>query len=88
MILPNTTMIEIRAVAERLRKAIEGLEIEHQGETLGIAASFGAACVQKVQGPDDGPALVALADACLYRAKDTGRNRAVCAQFATVDEAA
>ncbi len=88
VILPNTTMFEIRAVAERLRKAIEGLEIEHQGEILGIAASFGAACVQKVQGPDDGPALVALADACLYRAKDTGRNKAVCAQFATVDEAA
>ncbi len=87
VILRNTTMLEMRGVAERLRKAIERLEIQHQGETLMVRASFGAACVQKVQGPDDGSALVALADACLYRAKDTGRNKAVCAQFATVDEA-
>ncbi len=88
VILPNTTMLELRAVAERLRKAIENVAISHGGETLHVTASFGGACLQQVQGTDDGPALVALADACLYRAKDTGRNRAVCAEFATIDEAA
>jgi len=88
VILPNTTMLELRAVAERLRKAIEGVDISHDGETLRVTASFGGACLQHVQGTDDGPALVALADACLYRAKDTGRNRAICAEFATIEEAA
>lgn len=87
VILPNTTMLEMRAVADRLREAIEKLEVDYKGEALSVTASFGGACIQRVQGSDDGPALVALADACLYRAKDTGRNKTVCAQFATIDEA-
>lgn len=86
VILPNTTPQELQAVAERLRKRIGEASLEHEGTTLGITVSVGGACVRRLLGPDDGRALLALADACLYRAKDTGRNRTVCAEFETVEE--
>jgi diguanylate cyclase (GGDEF)-like protein len=87
VILPQTTMVEVRAVADRLRRAIERMTIVHGDDVLHVTASVGGACLQRVNGPDDGPALLALADACLYRAKDTGRNRCVCAEFSSIDDA-
>ncbi len=86
VILPNTTPQELHAVAERLRQRIGEASLEHEGAALRITVSVGGACVRRLLGPDDGRALIALADACLYRAKDTGRNRTVCAEFETVDE--
>lgn len=87
VILPQTTMVEVRAVADRLRRAIEKMTIVHEDDVLHVTASVGGACLQRVNGPDDGPALLALADACLYRAKDTGRNRCVCAEFSSIEDA-
>ncbi len=62
------------AVAERLRKALEEIQIDADGTAILISASFGVASF-----PDtyvaSGAELVPLADAALYEAKRRGRNR-------------
>ncbi len=86
VILPNTTPQELHAVAERLRHRIGETSLEHEGKELGITVSVGGASVRRLLGPEDGRALLALADACVCRAKDTGRDRTVCAAFETVEQ--
>lgn len=63
-------------VAERLRKAIEALVIEHEGRKIQVTVSIGAT----EYGPATGEIgrLISRADELLYQAKASGRNR-VCA---------
>ncbi|MFT5289047.1 MAG: two-component system cell cycle response regulator [Planctomycetota bacterium] len=75
IIIPKTTPFGIRILAERVRKAIEDLEVEFEGKILTVTASFGAACVTRVTAESDGRALLKLADHYLYKAKENGRNR-------------
>ena len=76
VLLPNTAEEGASRVAERIRSQVEALGIPN--EALGSAAvvtlSVGISCV--VPGPESTPeAIVAAADAALYRAKAAGRNR-------------
>ena len=76
-ILPGCAAGEVAAVAERMRKAVEGREVELDGGSIWVTASFGAVS----SGPDDLPHianLIQLADDALYRAKERGRNRVEC----------
>ena len=66
------------AAAERLRRAIEEIELEANGEPFGLAASFGVASFPAIY-VDSGAELIPLADAALYEAKRRGRNRSVLA---------
>jgi diguanylate cyclase (GGDEF)-like protein len=77
LILPATTPAHLRAVAERVRTAIEAQVLEYEGRELRITASFGGACLQRSRGSGSGKALIQAADGCLYRAKAEGRNRSV-----------
>ncbi len=72
MLLPNTPLTVALAVAERLRLAIEAAPIEHGP----VTASFGVAVLTDES--SKGYSLIARADAALYAAKHSGRNR-VCA---------
>jgi diguanylate cyclase (GGDEF)-like protein len=68
---------EARHIGEALRCAIEALHIAHAGAAAGqVTISVGIA-IQPEQGAADPDALMRLADAALYRAKDAGRNRVV-----------
>ncbi|AKF07701.1 GGDEF domain-containing protein [Sandaracinus amylolyticus] len=62
--------------AERLRTAIEGYPIMHDGVRITVTVSVGVTAVPqaKVEDPSE---LVVLADRALYQAKHQGRNR-VC----------
>ena len=79
MILPQAYSEGARIVAERLRTRIEEIEIQGFGN---ITASIGIATF-----PSDAAArseLISAADAALYSAKRTGRNR-VCVFDASSD---
>ncbi len=74
IVLPNTGAEEARQIGEALRCAIEDLGIAHARAAAGqVTISVGIA-IQPKQGPRDPDALMRLADAALYRAKDAGRN--------------
>jgi diguanylate cyclase (GGDEF)-like protein len=76
VLLPETTGREAAALAERLRVAVAALRVPfEEGETT-ITASFGVAQLEGGGGTLD--ALIANADANLYRAKEEGRNRVAC----------
>lgn len=75
-ILPGTGAPQALEVAGRIRERIARLRVPLPATTLGITASFGVATLL----PGEGVAnLVARADAALYAAKATGRDRCVAA---------
>ena len=63
-------------LAERLRQAVAGLEIAVGSETLRVTCSLGCAVVvgEALLG-ETVEAVLQRADAALYRAKFSGRNR-------------
>jgi diguanylate cyclase (GGDEF)-like protein len=67
---------DARVRAESIRRGVEGLDLVHEGRSLGpVTLSLGVASF-----PDHGhswEAVVAAADAALYSAKRAGRNRVV-----------
>jgi diguanylate cyclase (GGDEF)-like protein len=71
--LPNTSLEEGLAVAERIRTRIEEAGWSWQGRSWALAASFGVASWPETTRSRDN--LIAQADAALYQAKSNGRNR-------------
>jgi diguanylate cyclase (GGDEF)-like protein/PAS domain S-box-containing protein len=74
IILPETSQAGALSLAEKVRSAVEGLELELPGSTrTGLTLSIGVAgcCMPE----DNLDSLVSLADAALYKSKEAGRNR-------------
>jgi diguanylate cyclase (GGDEF)-like protein len=80
VILPQTDAQGAEQLAERIREAVERLEIPRvDGEgSLRLQGSFGVASLPESAATREG--LIAAADAALYRAKRAGRNRVERAQ--------
>jgi diguanylate cyclase (GGDEF)-like protein len=72
VMLPETATADAIAVAERLRLAVAATDPAPQQPLPAATVSIGVA---SVQGSSSIQALVAAADAALYRAKRAGRNR-------------
>ena len=80
--LPGTDLDGAFLFAERVRRSIESLDlplIDGEG-SVRVTASFGAAALPSDQQTADKDSLVAAADAALYRAKRSGKNRTVRAE--------
>lgn len=75
IILPHTNADSGLEVAERLRIAIEALEISANGTKIGVTASFGIAALDSTA--PDFDSLLVHADSACYAAKSDGRNRCV-----------
>jgi diguanylate cyclase (GGDEF)-like protein len=76
LLLPGTTLESAALVAERIRAKIEATEVEVDGKTIRMTASFGVACYP-APGMETLNDLLKAADVALYQAKESGRNR-VC----------
>lgn len=72
LILPNTRVDSARIAAERVRKAIQSMNIEFEGKKLKVTASIGVA---EMTTEDDAAKLIRRSDDCVYAAKDAGRNQ-------------
>ncbi len=78
LILPETSPEGAEAVAQRYRRAIRELAIEHEGQIVKVSASFGVASYPS-NSADTLEHLVRAADAALYQAKELGRDCVVVA---------
>lgn len=67
----------VAPAAERLRAAVAGAILSHEGETIAPTASIGIACLTPEDRDFD--QLLIRADRALYEAKAQGRNRVVLA---------
>jgi diguanylate cyclase (GGDEF)-like protein len=87
LLLADATLESACARADELRQAVHGLAVQHRGQTVGaITVSVGIAVLPEHGiGPSD---LIAAADRALYRAKETGRDRTVCADYGMSSSAA
>ena len=75
VIMADSVVSEALIACERMREAIEKIEIEVEGKTLSVTVSQGLA---EVTPADDIASIVRRADEALYAAKDAGRN---CGHF-------
>lgn len=76
-VLPGRDGADARAVGERMRTAVENVEVRHESQRVRLTVSIGIATRQR--GEDSAAATVARADKALYVAKRQGRN---CVQVA------
>jgi diguanylate cyclase (GGDEF)-like protein len=73
VLLPETSLEQALAVAERIRRSLESTPLPWNGRNLAVTASLGVATC-----PDSclvATESIAEADAALYRSKEDGRNR-------------
>jgi diguanylate cyclase (GGDEF)-like protein len=77
VILAQADSAEAERLAERVRRAVEGLQLGAGAEAVPITVSIGAASLSELQPTDDPTAWLEAADRRAYRAKAAGRNR-VC----------
>ncbi len=73
ILLPDADAQTARQVAERIRKSIENLHLDYRGQSIRLTASLGL-CLSS-NAPLQLDDLVRQGDTCLYKAKNSGRNR-------------
>ena len=82
ILLPNTDVAGAVAVAEKIRRTIEQLEIKHSGHPQGVVTvSAGVEALVPQPHMNTAAQLLEAADKALYAAKSAGRNR-VCTNLA------
>ncbi|WP_372965213.1 GGDEF domain-containing protein [Marinobacter sp.] len=72
LLLPDTTLLQALALAERLRSEIASTEFNHKNTVIPVTLSAGVCSISNVDSIDE---LLKLADIQLYNAKKSGRNR-------------
>ncbi len=77
VILPGAGVEDVRAIGERIRRAIGETTVEEGALRIGVTVSLGGATYRDAVGSHE--ALVAIADGALYEAKGAGRDRLVMA---------
>ena len=85
IVLPETNYEQALDVARKLRSGVANTHFEVQKRSVEITASFGMCGLESVQSATRKIAenLVKVADAALYRSKNTGRNRVTATTYPT-----
>jgi len=81
VVLMDASLADSRAMAERLRKTVRSMTIEHRGNALSVSVSIGVAAL--VPG-EDSPSWIERADRALYAAKHEGRDRVLVSELPAV----
>ncbi|MDT0580941.1 MULTISPECIES: GGDEF domain-containing protein [Alteromonadaceae] len=80
VIVPNTAHYLVVQLAEKIRRKVEKAPIEFDDEHLSVEVSIGVAtCIPKEETTTE--LLFKHADSCLYKAKNTGRNRVIAEEI-------
>jgi diguanylate cyclase (GGDEF)-like protein len=87
LVLPGSNMIGARIAAERIRKALEATVVDTEHGPLKVTASFGGASICGPGCAKVRDELFARADAALYEAKRSGRNRVIVSDSASAPAA-
>ena len=74
ILMPSTTAEEAHRAVDKIRQAVAKSPFNFHGKPVTVTMSFG---VTETRDGDDGESLFSRADAMLYKAKESGRNRAV-----------
>jgi len=83
LLLPETDVALAASAAERLRVEVEALQLSDElGRPVRLTISIGVASADPDGVADTVSSLLIRADRALYRAKNEGRNRVVCASGA------
>ena len=77
-VLPNANARAAAQIAERIRTLVERYDFLWQRKSLPVTVSIGVAHASGSE--KDSQTLIQIADAALYQAKNSGRNRVVVAQ--------
>jgi diguanylate cyclase (GGDEF)-like protein len=77
LVLPETDLDQAVRISEKLRKFIEEYRFSFNGKDISVTVSFGVAVAGGRDTAESMPDFIACADARLYKAKQTGRNRVV-----------
>jgi diguanylate cyclase (GGDEF)-like protein len=81
VVMPQTETHGAGTIAERLRKAIEGMDIPVDGQTVKITVSVGVATYVSQSEKLTIEEFIDKADKALYEAKTSGRNKVVIAEW-------
>lgn len=76
----GTDQVDARQLAERLRSGVESMPMSARGRGVRVTASIGVASLAELDVNDEPLALLAAADARMYLAKQSGRNRVCTAE--------
>jgi diguanylate cyclase (GGDEF)-like protein len=76
LILPETSASGALTIAERIREEVENHRFNHEGKVHSVTVSCGIAEFDSA-GTQDYTSLIGVADAALYQAKESGRNRTI-----------
>lgn len=76
ILLNSTDLKGANLLAERLRKAVQKISVDHQGQDFGLTVSIGLSHYQENDTLDT---LMQRADSALYQAKESGRNKVISA---------
>ena len=90
MLLPQTEGVGAAILADQICEAVRGLDMARlvpgqAGGRIGISVSIGVATLSPARDGATAQRLVETADKALYAAKQGGRDRAVCADWAPAE---
>ena len=75
LLLPGAALEDARALAEEIRRGVQSLEIEVDGERAAVSSSVSVGIASFPEHGTDADSLLKAADAAVYDAKLGGRNR-------------
>ena len=77
LILPEISATDAMIVADRLRKALDTMQIKHENQPISVSLSFGISLLESNRNINK-LELIKEADSALYQAKRAGRNICKC----------